>query len=49
MNCQKCRIPLKLDNSLQDLNPATYDLLVGLCAWREGDVDFVTDGDTYRL
>lgn len=30
MNCQKCRVPLKLDNSLQDLTPATYDLLVGL-------------------
>ena len=30
MNCQKCRTPLKLDGSLQDLNPAAYDLLVGL-------------------
>ena len=29
MNCQKCRTPLKLDNSLQDLNPAAFDLLVG--------------------
>ncbi|KAL8401769.1 hypothetical protein RB596_008524 [Gaeumannomyces avenae] len=28
MNCQKCRTPLKLDGSLQDLNPAAYDLLV---------------------
>ncbi|KAL1882121.1 hypothetical protein VTK73DRAFT_2212 [Phialemonium thermophilum] len=28
MYCQKCRIPLKLDNSLEDLNPAAYDLLV---------------------
>jgi len=27
--CQKCRTPLKLDNSLEDLNPAAYDLLVG--------------------
>ena len=29
MNCQKCRTPLQLDNSLQDLNPAAFDLLVG--------------------
>lgn len=29
MYCQKCRTPLKLDSSLQDLNPAAYDLLVG--------------------
>lgn len=29
MYCQKCRIPLKLDSSLQDLNPAAFDLLVG--------------------
>lgn len=29
MHCQKCRTPLKLDNSLEDLNPAAYDLLVG--------------------
>ncbi|KAK8150140.1 autophagy protein 6 [Beauveria asiatica] len=28
MFCQKCRQPLKLDGSLQDLNPAAYDLLV---------------------
>ncbi|KLU88090.1 beclin-1 [Magnaporthiopsis poae ATCC 64411] len=28
MYCQKCRTPLKLDGSLQDLNPAAYDLLV---------------------
>ncbi|PKS09846.1 hypothetical protein jhhlp_004469 [Lomentospora prolificans] len=27
--CQKCRLPLKLDGSLQNLNPAAYDLLVG--------------------
>ena len=30
MNCQKCRTPLKLDSSLQDLNPAAFDLLIGL-------------------
>ena len=30
MNCQKCRTPLKLDSSLQELNPAAFDLLVGL-------------------
>lgn len=29
MYCQKCRIPLKLDSSLEDLNPAAFDLLVG--------------------
>ncbi|KAH6609359.1 hypothetical protein Trco_002705 [Trichoderma cornu-damae] len=28
MFCQKCRQPLKLDTSLDDLNPAAYDLLV---------------------
>ncbi|KAI1844811.1 hypothetical protein JX266_009039 [Neoarthrinium moseri] len=28
MYCQKCRSPLKLDNSLSELNPAAYDLLV---------------------
>lgn len=28
MFCQKCRTPLKLDGSLDDLNPAAYDLLV---------------------
>ncbi|KAF3764459.1 hypothetical protein M406DRAFT_42195 [Cryphonectria parasitica EP155] len=27
MYCQKCRTPLKLDSSLEDLNPAAYDLL----------------------
>ncbi|KAL2056138.1 hypothetical protein ABVK25_003781 [Lepraria finkii] len=30
MNCQKCRTPLKLDSSLQDLNPAAFDLLAPL-------------------
>ncbi|KAG0651727.1 Vacuolar sorting-associated 30 [Hyphodiscus hymeniophilus] len=29
MYCQKCRSPLKLDSSLEDLNPAAFDLLVG--------------------
>ncbi|KYK54155.1 Autophagy-related protein 6 [Drechmeria coniospora] len=28
MHCQKCRQPLRLDGSLEDLNPAAYDLLV---------------------
>ncbi|RDA86026.1 hypothetical protein CP532_4714 [Ophiocordyceps camponoti-leonardi (nom. inval.)] len=28
MNCQKCRQPLRLDGSLEDLNPAAYDLLI---------------------
>ena len=30
MYCQKCRTPLKLDSSLEDLNPAAFDLLVGM-------------------
>ncbi|KAJ9660818.1 Vacuolar protein sorting-associated protein atg6 [Neophaeococcomyces mojaviensis] len=29
MYCQKCRTPLKTDSSLDDLNPAAFDLLVG--------------------
>ncbi|KAL4916681.1 autophagy protein Apg6-domain-containing protein [Aspergillus aurantiobrunneus] len=29
MNCQKCRAPLKLDGSLEALNPASFDLLIG--------------------
>ncbi|KAG8527098.1 uncharacterized protein KY384_008527 [Bacidia gigantensis] len=29
MNCQNCRSPLKLHSSLEDLDPASYDLLVG--------------------
>jgi beclin 1 len=29
MYCQKCRTPLKLDGSLEDLNPAAFKLLVG--------------------
>lgn len=29
MYCQKCRTPLKLDSSLEDLNPAAFDLLIG--------------------
>ncbi|POR38044.1 Vacuolar protein sorting-associated protein atg6 [Tolypocladium paradoxum] len=28
MYCQKCRQPLRLDGSLEDLNPAAYDLLI---------------------
>ena len=28
MFCQKCRQPLRLDGSIEDLNPAAYDLLV---------------------
>ncbi|KAK6612523.1 autophagy protein Apg6 [Botrytis cinerea] len=31
MYCQKCRTSLKLDSSLEDLNPAAFDLLVGSC------------------
>ncbi len=29
MYCQKCRTPLKLDRSLEGLNPAAFDLLAG--------------------
>ncbi|KAL4883733.1 autophagy protein Apg6-domain-containing protein [Aspergillus karnatakaensis] len=29
MQCQKCRTPLKLDGSLESLNPAAFDLLIG--------------------
>ena len=29
MNCQRCRTPLKLDGSLQDLSSPAFDLLVG--------------------
>ncbi|KAK4101612.1 APG6-domain-containing protein [Parathielavia hyrcaniae] len=28
MYCQKCRTPLRLDSSLENLNPAAYDILV---------------------
>ncbi|KAL2831786.1 autophagy protein Apg6-domain-containing protein [Aspergillus cavernicola] len=28
MNCQNCRTPLRLDGSLEALNPAAYDLLI---------------------
>lgn len=31
MYCQKCRTPLKAESSLNDLNPAAFDLLVGEC------------------
>lgn len=30
MYCQKCRTPLKLDDSLENLNPAAFDLLIGM-------------------
>jgi beclin 1 len=30
MYCQKCRTPLRLDESLENLNPAAFDLLVGM-------------------
>ncbi|KAH8813126.1 autophagy protein Apg6-domain-containing protein [Xylogone sp. PMI_703] len=29
MLCQKCRTPLRLDSSLEGLNPAAFDLLIG--------------------
>lgn len=30
MYCQKCRTPLRLDDSLENLNPAAFDLLIGM-------------------
>lgn len=30
MYCQKCRAPLKVDSSLEDLSPAAFDLLTRL-------------------
>lgn len=41
MSCQKCRTPLQLDASLQDLNPAAYDVLVGRVCSHENR--FATD------
>ncbi|KAI0126484.1 autophagy protein Apg6 [Xylariales sp. AK1849] len=35
MYCQKCRTPLKLDNSLTELNPAAYDLLVAASSQKQ--------------
>ncbi|KAI0171294.1 autophagy protein Apg6-domain-containing protein [Pestalotiopsis sp. NC0098] len=35
MYCQKCRNPLKLDNSLSELNPAAYDLLVAAASQQQ--------------
>lgn len=32
MYCQKCRTPVKLDGSLEDLNPAAFKLLTGMSA-----------------
>ena len=32
MTCQKCRAPLKLDQSLENLNAAAFDLLIGMYA-----------------
>ena len=32
MNCQNCRKPLKLNDTLEDLDPASFDLLIGLSA-----------------
>ncbi|KAL5336711.1 autophagy protein Apg6-domain-containing protein [Aspergillus crustosus] len=29
MQCQNCRTPLKLDGSIESLNPAAFDLLIG--------------------
>jgi hypothetical protein len=33
MTCQNCKSPLKLDSSLEDLNPAAFDLLIGLLSY----------------
>ncbi|KAF4625270.1 hypothetical protein G7Y89_g12902 [Cudoniella acicularis] len=35
MYCQKCRSPLKLDSSLEDLNPAAFDILVGAASQQQ--------------
>ena len=32
MYCQKCRTPLKLDGSLESLNPAAFELLISKLA-----------------
>ncbi|THW96921.1 APG6-domain-containing protein [Aureobasidium pullulans] len=42
MYCQKCRTPLKLDNSLEHLNPSSFKILVGVyqtsnLIWTEAD------------
>ncbi|KAL5876798.1 Vacuolar protein sorting-associated protein atg6 [Pyricularia oryzae] len=39
MFCQKCRTPLKLDGSLDDLNPAAYDLLVTTSSQQQAHKD----------
>jgi beclin 1 len=39
MYCQKCRSPLKLDSSLEDLNPAAFKLLAGKCFEYEAGFD----------
>ncbi|KIV85850.1 hypothetical protein PV11_01504 [Exophiala sideris] len=31
MYCQKCRQPIEVDSTIDDLNPASFDLLVGKC------------------
>lgn len=36
MHCQKCRTSLKLDGSLEDLNPASFKLLTGLAGLLNG-------------
>lgn len=35
MYCQKCRTPLKLDGSLESLNPAAFELLVSKFSTRK--------------
>jgi hypothetical protein len=39
MQCQKCRNPLRLDASLEDLNPAAFKLLVGMRRLHLSDFD----------
>lgn len=36
MYCQKCRTPIRLDDSLDNLNPASFKILVGECLSNEG-------------
>ncbi|KAK8016386.1 vacuolar protein sorting-associated protein 33 [Apiospora rasikravindrae] len=42
MYCQKCRTPLKLDNSLSELNPAAYDLLIAASSQQQSKRPTVT-------
>jgi beclin 1 len=47
MYCQKCRAPLKLDSSLEHLNPAAFDLLIGIVA-NPVDTEHVLMGEGFQ-